>query len=112
VLFHLAGALSELPPDHSPVGNRDTAFVVNLAGSWDAAADDVANVQWARESWQAIRPFSTGGVYVNFLTEEEGTDRIEAAYGRPILDRLGALKRKYDPENVFSHTKQVLPGAR
>jgi hypothetical protein len=46
-------------------------------------------------------------VYINFLTEEEGADRIEAAYGRSILKRLAALKRKYDPDDFFRHTKKV-----
>jgi FAD/FMN-containing dehydrogenase len=54
-----------------------------------------------------MRPCSTGGVYVNFLTEEEGADRIEAAYGRANLQRLAALKRKYDPDDLFRHTKRV-----
>jgi hypothetical protein len=64
-------------------------------------------VRWARECFEAMTPFSTGGVYVNFLTEDEGSDRIEAAYGRPTLDKLAALKKKWDPENVFRHTKNV-----
>ena len=50
---------------------------------------------------------STGGTYVNFLTEEEGRDRIEAAYSAADLEKLAALKRKYDPENLFRHTKNV-----
>ncbi|HZO17321.1 MAG TPA: FAD-binding oxidoreductase, partial [Polyangiaceae bacterium] len=108
VLFHIGGALNELPPDHSPVGNRTAAFVANVAGSWEAAADDDANMKWVRAGWEAMRPFSTGGVYVNFLNEDDGADRVEAAYGRKMLDRLGALKRKYDPDNLFSHTKRVL----
>jgi FAD/FMN-containing dehydrogenase len=106
ILFHLGGALNELPPEHSPVGNRKTAFVVNLAGSWDNAADDEVNLKWARDAWQAVRPFSTG-VYVNFLTEEEGADRVEAAYGKAMLERLAPLKKKYDPDNVFQHTKRI-----
>jgi FAD/FMN-containing dehydrogenase len=114
LLFHIEGALGELPADHSPAGNRDAGFVVNLAGSWEAAADDAAGIAWVREAWTAVRPFSTGGVYLNFLTEEEGADRIEAAYGRAALDRLGLVKQKYDPKNLFRHTKSVLPndGAR
>jgi len=108
LLFQMGGALNELPADHSPVGNRDAAYVVNVAGSWEKAQDDAANMAWARDCWQGIRPFSTGGVYVNFLTEEEGADRIEAAYGKEILGRLAALKRKYDPDDLFRHTKQVV----
>jgi FAD/FMN-containing dehydrogenase len=109
ILFHLAGALSELPADHSPVGNRRTAFVMNFASSWENAADDEANIRWARECAKAARPFSSG-VYLNFLTEEEGADRIEAAYGKAMLDRLAPLKQKYDPDNLFRHTKPVSGG--
>jgi hypothetical protein len=108
VLFHIGGALNELPADHSPVGNRTAAFVCNIASSWESAADDEVNMKWARAGWEAVRPFSTGGVYVNFLNEDDGADRIQAAYGSAMLDRLGKLKRKYDPENLFSHTKRVL----
>jgi hypothetical protein len=55
-----------------------------------------------------MRAFSTGGVYVNFLTEDEGADRVAAAYGSRTLERLAALKRKYDPQGLFRHTKSVL----
>ena len=62
----------------------------------------------ALDAWRDLRQFSTGGTYLNFLTEEEGRDRIEAAYGRATLAKLAALKRKHDPDNLFRHTKQVL----
>lgn len=105
ILFQLGGALNELPAEHSPMGNRDAAFVLNIAGAWDAAADDAAQVAWARDAHAALRSFSTGGVYVNFLTEDEGADRTAAAYGSATLDKLAALKRKYDPDNLFRHNK-------
>jgi len=107
ILFHIQGALNELPADYSPVGNRDAAYVINIAGSWEKPDDDEINVRWARDCFEATRSCSTGGVYINFLTEEEGADRIEAAYGRSILKRLAALKRKYDPDDFFRHTKKV-----
>ena len=110
LLFQIEGALNELPARHSPAGNRDAAYVLNIAGSWESAQDDSANIQWARDCFEATRTCSTGGVYVNFLTEEEGADRIEAAYGRPNLARLATLKQKFDPDNLFRHTKPV--GAR
>ena len=108
LLFQLQGALGELPADHSPVGNRDAGFVINIASSWENPADDDANVRWARDCFEATKAFSTGGAYINFLTEEEGRDRIEAAYGKPVLERLAALKKRFDPGNLFSHTKSVL----
>lgn len=109
LVFHVGGALNELPADHSPAGNRTAAFVVNVAGSWEHAVDDAANIAWAREAWTGIRPFSTGGVYLNFLTEDEGADRVEAAYGQKTLETLARLKAKYDPMNLFRHNKPLAP---
>ena len=107
LLFQIQGALGELPAGHSPAGNRDAAYVMNIAGSWEKPEDDEVNIRWARDCFAATRSFSTGGTYVNFLTEEEGRDRIEAAYGAANLQRLAALKRRYDPDNLFRHTKSV-----
>ena len=53
-------------------------------------------MRWARDFFKAAAPFATGGVYVNFMTADEG-DRVRAAYG-PNYDRLAQVKRKYDPK--------------
>jgi FAD/FMN-containing dehydrogenase len=82
--------------------------VLNIAASWEKPEDDAANMQWARDCFEAARPCSTGGVYINFLNADEGRDRIEAAYGAANLKRLAALKRRYDPGNLFCHTKSLL----
>jgi hypothetical protein len=108
ILFQIQGALGEQPADHSPAGNRDAAYVLNIAASWEKADEDAPNVSWARECFEATRSCSTGGVYINFLTEDDRQDRIEAAYGRSNLDRLAALKRKYDPEDFFSPYQERL----
>ena len=108
LIFPLAGALNRLPDDTSPAGNRDAQAILNVAAAWDSAADDQANVGWAREVWQDLRRFSTGGVYVNFLTEDEGGDRTAQAYGAH-LDRLAAIKATWDPENLFNTNKNVAP---
>ena len=107
LLFQIEGALGELPADHSPAGNRDAAYVLNIAASWEKPEADEANMGWARKCFEATRSCSTGGTYVNFLTDEEGKDRIEAAYGRQALGKLAALKRRFDPDNLFRHTKGV-----
>jgi hypothetical protein len=109
VLFQLQGALGELPAEHSPAGNRDAAYVLNITSAWENAADDAANLRWARDCFEATQGFSTGGTYINFLTEEEGPQRIAAAYGQVILARLALLKKKYDPDNFFRHTKNIAP---
>ncbi len=107
IFFQIGGALNELPDQHSPAGNRDTTFVLNLAASWENAADDAANVGWARAGFAAMRPYATGGVYMNFLTEEETGASVAAAYGDGNFKRLGELKRRFDPGNLFAHTKHV-----
>lgn len=107
ILFQIEGALNELPEDHSPAGNRDAHFVVNVPGAWERAEDDAVNLDWVRETWEAVKPFSTGGAYLNFQSEDEGADRVVAAYGRTNLARLAALKRRFDPEDLFRHTRRI-----
>jgi FAD/FMN-containing dehydrogenase len=109
VLFHIAGAISERSPDDGAVGNRDAEYMMGVAGAWtpdDPGAE--RHVGWVRGAWEALRPHATGGVYVNFLAEDEGEDRIRAAY-RDNLARLSAVKAKYDPENLFRSNKNISP---
>jgi len=108
-LFQLNGALNDLPGSHSAVGNRDAHYVLNIAAAWDSENDDSANIEWARSSWRDMRSFSTGGTYINFLTEEEGSDRLQAAYGQNFT-RLVEIKRKWDPTNLFRVNKNITPG--
>jgi FAD/FMN-containing dehydrogenase len=108
IFFPVDGGPAKLPEDHSAAGNRDAAVVLNITASWDAAADDGANVEWARAAWRDMRRFSTGGTYINFQTEDEGDDRVRAAYGGN-WDRLVAIKSKWDPRNVFRVNKNVAP---
>jgi FAD/FMN-containing dehydrogenase len=108
-LFPVQGVLNRLPSGHSAVGNRSAAWVLNIMASWEEAERDDANIRWARAAWQDLRRFSTGGTYVNFLTEEEGEERIHAAYG-DNYGRLLEIKRKWDPDNLFRMNKNIAPG--
>jgi hypothetical protein len=108
ILFPVDGALNRLADDHSAVGNRDARYVLNVAAAWERPEDDARNVAWAREAWQSLRRFSTGGTYMNFLTEEEGEDRIRAAF-RANYPRLAEVKKRYDPANRFRVNKNIVP---
>lgn len=108
LLFQLEGALNELPEDHCAAGARDTKWVLNITGSWESASDDEKNIAWARACWEGMRPFSTGSAYVNFMTEDEGADRVHQAYGKNYA-RLKELKAKWDPDNLFRHNKNIAP---
>ncbi len=106
IFFPLGGAIKKHGNDHSAVGNRDAEFVFNIPASWEKPEDDVANIEWARAAWRDMKRFSTGGTYINFLTEEEAGDRIQAAYGANY-QRLVDIKSKWDPENLFRMNKNI-----
>ncbi len=106
LIFPLDGAMNEVAEDQSAAGNRDAVAVLNIASAWEHATDDAENIEWAREAWRGMRRFSTGGTYVNFLTEEEGDDRIRAAY-RTNYARLAEIKARWDPSNLFRTNKNI-----
>ncbi len=108
ILFQIGGALNRLEDDHSPVGNRDARYVLNISGAWEQATDDDTNIAWARAAWNDLKAFSTGGTYINFLTQDEGAERIEAALGKN-MSRLAEVKLRWDPENVFRTNRNIKP---
>lgn len=108
ILFQLEGALNQVKDNHSPVGNRDARYVLNIAGSWELPEDDQRNIDWVRGAWEDMREFSTGGTYINFLTEDEGPERIEAAL-RSGYTRLAEVKAIWDPENMFRTNRNIKP---
>jgi FAD/FMN-containing dehydrogenase len=109
LIFQLGGAASRVDPDATAAAHREAAFVLNINTSWREPAETDRHVGWARNFWKAMRPFSTGGVYVNFLSADEGQDRVRAAYGSAKYERLVALKRKYDPTNFFQINQNINP---
>lgn len=109
ILFQLGGALNEADDGHSAVGNRDARYIINVGGAWELPEDDAENIAWVREAWHDLESFSTGGTYINFLTEDEGPERVEAALG-PALRRLAEIKRRWDPDNRFRVNRNVTSG--
>jgi FAD/FMN-containing dehydrogenase len=108
ILFQIAGALNRLEEGHSPVGNRDARYVLNITSAWEKADEDRANIEWTRRAWEDMKRFSTGGTYVNFLTEDESAERIATALGKG-LGRLAGVKAKWDPGNMFRTNRNVKP---
>ena len=95
----IGGATTAPAPDSAAYPHREARFVMNVHGRWEDPADDERCIGWARDFFRASAPFASGGVYVNFLTADEG-DRVRAAYGANY-DRLARVKRSYDPANLF-----------
>jgi len=107
-LQHLEGAVSRVGESDMAFSHRDAACVLNIVSKWKNPLESEKHIQWTRDFEVAMRPFSTGGVYVNFLGEE-GEDRVKAAYGPVKYDRLVALKNKYDSTNFFRMNQNVKP---
>jgi hypothetical protein len=108
VIFHIGGALNERAADDGAVGNRDAQFVTGFSGVWEPGEAGDPVVDWVRDAWAAIRPFSTGGNYVNFQLEEDDEARTVAAYGANY-ERLRRVKAIYDPENLFRSNRNITP---
>jgi FAD/FMN-containing dehydrogenase len=104
----LGGAISRVAEHATAAGNRDAQFVLNIQSCWLDPGESARHIQWTREFWTAMRPFSTGGVYVNLLSQDEGEERTRAAYGTNY-DRLVALKSMYDPANLFRINQNIKP---
>jgi FAD/FMN-containing dehydrogenase len=103
----IGGATTRPAPESAAYAHRDAQFVMNVHGRWQEQADDERCIGWAREFFKASAPFASGGVYVNFLTADEG-DRVRSAYG-PNYDRLAQVKRTYDPNNLFRMNQNIQP---
>ncbi len=108
----LGGAVGRVSRDATAFNHRDVQYSFMSIGECPTANEARACVRWSREFWMAMQPYSTGSVYVNYLgaEAEEGTERIKAAYGIEKYQRLTALKRKYDPTNLFRLNQNIRPG--
>jgi FAD/FMN-containing dehydrogenase len=108
IIFHLAGALNDREGDDGAVGNRDAHYIGGFNATWPPGAPSDPHVAWARDGWERIRPYSTGGNYVNFQLAEDDSTRTTAAYGSNY-QRLQQVKAEYDPHNLFRVNRNVLP---
>lgn len=109
LIEHLGGAMSRVATDETAFPHRTAPYDVVIMPMWTAAAESEPHIRWADDLWQSIQPFATGGVYVNYLSNE-GEDRVKAAYGTSY-SRLVTLKNKYDPMNLFCCNQNIRPAA-
>ena len=106
-LAYLGGAAARIAPDETAFGDRSSPFVLNLLGNWSDPSDDAANISWIRNLFARLRPAMVPGVYVNFMSGDEG-HRVPEAY-RERWERLRAIKTIYDPSNFFRLNQNIPP---
>jgi FAD/FMN-containing dehydrogenase len=105
--FQIGGAVARVGESETAFNGRDAAFTFNINGNSVTAEGFEAEREWAHAFWSALQPYHTS-VYVNFLMEE-GRERIRQAYGLRKYERLKALKRTYDPTNLFRLNQNIPP---
>ncbi|CAG22603.1 hypothetical protein PBPRB0731 [Photobacterium profundum SS9] len=105
-IAQMGGATNRVAPDANAYPHRDVEFIMNVHTRWDNTSQDGACFEWAREFYDATKPFATGGVYVNFISEDE--DRVPGAYGANY-ERLAEVKAKYDSDNFFRLNQNISP---
>jgi hypothetical protein len=108
--FHMGGAIARVAPEATAFAERTAPFMVSIDGMWSDPAMNAANIGWVRDTWDAVRPFGNGSVYLNFMgrADEGFTAGMDSAFGRN-LRRLAEIKRVYDPENFFRLNNNVSP---
>jgi FAD/FMN-containing dehydrogenase len=108
-LFQLGGAIGRVDEHDTAYTHRDAAFSLVMSAAWQNPSETDDNVEWVRRFWTAVKPQAAGGVYVNFMSQDETQDRVVAAYGRDKYRRLVSLKNQYDPTNVFRFNQNIVP---
>jgi FAD/FMN-containing dehydrogenase len=103
----VCGAASRVESDATAFPHRRLPYAPVIVSQWLDAATSEKNVGWARDFWKALGPLAGGGVYVNDLSHDDA-DRVRTAYG-PNYERLAALKKAYDPDNLFRLNPNITP---
>jgi FAD/FMN-containing dehydrogenase len=108
-IWHHGGAMTRVAESETAYGGRDAPFLVTAEANWTDPAQNDEAISWAREVWDAMEPYTTGGVYLNFPgLGEEKEALAQAGYGENY-ERLTQLKAKYDPENLFRMNINIPP---
>jgi FAD/FMN-containing dehydrogenase len=105
----LHGAPKDADATVGPVSFRHAAFNVSAMAVWRNPDLDEQHIEWARDTAAAIEPWSVSGGYFNYMQADEPIERVRAAFGDEAFDRLRALKRRYDPNNVLRRNQNISP---
>lgn len=103
------GAVARTAHDATAYPYREVPYLAHIIGIWNDPAENTAHIAWARETFSALQPYTSGGAYVNFFTDD-ASDAAHAGYGASY-SRLAKIKAKYDPDNVFRANVNVAPQA-
>ncbi|MGO4831785.1 BBE domain-containing protein, partial [Rhizobiaceae sp. 2RAB30] len=108
-LYPVDGAVMDVAGDATAWGARGARWSMVIAGIDPDPKKAPALKRWANDYWAAVHKHNPhGGAYINFMMDDEGETRLRAAFGGNY-DRLAAVKRKYDPANLFRVNHNIRP---
>jgi FAD/FMN-containing dehydrogenase len=105
IIFRIGQCVAAVPDDATAFSHRDADYLFHPITMWQQPADDQRLIAASRAFCDAMRPFSTGGAYLNFTPE----DRVRDAFGTVKYERLVTLKNRYDPDNLFRLNQNIKP---
>ena len=111
LLEHFHGAVTRVGVSDSAVPHREVGYNLVMPSVWLDAADTEANIAWTRATFDLFSPYFAERRWLNYFSDDDGTDAVRAAYGANY-DRLLELKRRYDPENAFHLNHNIDPVGR
>ena len=99
-------------PQNTAFGDRSAPYLIGIEANWERPQDDAACIEWGREVFRALKPFSSDREYFNFPgLYEEADQSVRDTFGAN-LGRLQSVKRKYDPDNLFRLNHNIPPADR
>lgn len=104
------GAMDRVPEMATSFGHRGWPYNLVVTSAWSDPADADRNITWTRDLFEDLTPFTANAAYVNYMGDE-GPEGVAKAYGEEKLARLAALKRKYDPANLFRMNQNIAPAS-
>jgi FAD/FMN-containing dehydrogenase len=107
-LYPIDGAVHRKASGDTAWNTRDAVWSMVIAGIDPDPGKAEQLKKWARDYWAAVHPFDLEGAYPNFMMDDEGEERIKASFG-DNYPRLAALKKKFDPTNLFRINQNIRP---
>jgi hypothetical protein len=107
-LYPIDGAVRRVASNATAWATRDATFNMVIAGIDSDPKNAEALKKWGRAYWKAVHPFNMEGAYVNFMMDDEASNRVEATYGENYA-KLAKVKATYDPKNLFKVNQNIKP---
>ncbi len=108
-IWAFGGAIGRVPEDATAFAGRSAPYWIGAEAMWDDAGADDAHLAWGRSAIDLTEPWRLTGSYVNDVTESGDEALVRSVYGDAKYDRLVALKRAWDPDNVFRLNQNIRP---